>query len=136
MSLTVHARRKVAESGKSATYEWETPTPPSSEHAGFESWRTSVWGSASARGLGLRILASLAKGDLYVSGQRLAELDAEVKQLQASLRSFVDELLAQGVHIVANADPYETIQLRLSNIAEAVRLARAIPDGAGEVVIW
>jgi hypothetical protein len=33
-------------------------------------------------------------------------------------------------------DPYETVQFRLANIAEAVRLARAIPDGAGEVVIW
>jgi hypothetical protein len=30
----------------------------------------------------------------------------------------------------------ERTDFRLANIAEAVRLAQAIPDGAGEVVIW
>jgi hypothetical protein len=86
--------------------------------------------------LGLTLLPSLAVGDLYVSGEGLAQLDAEVRRLQDCLGLVVNELLAHGVHIVANADPYETVSFRLANIAEAVRLARALPEGAGEVVIW
>jgi hypothetical protein len=135
MSLTVHARRKATDS-RDEEAVWMTPAPPHNELAGFEAWRTSVWGSGVVRRLGLRILPALAQGDLRASGQLLNELDAEVKRLQESLRVVVAELLDEGVHIVANDDPYETIRFRLANIAEAVRLAQAIPDGAGEVVIW
>jgi hypothetical protein len=108
----------------------------SQELAGFESWRTSVWGSEAVRRLGLQLLPSLAEGDLYASDDLLDRLDIEVRQLQESLRLVVDELLANGVHVVANGDPYETVAFRLANIAEAVRLARSIPEGAGGVVIW
>ena len=101
------------------------------------------------------ILPSLAKGDVFASGSDLEALALEVDLLQRSLRAVVDELLSSGVHIVwagpilpgadmrnvaidaagrPQNDPYETVQLRLANIAEAVRLARTLPDG--EVVIW
>lgn len=116
------------------TGAFETPMPPYSELAGFESWRWTVWGSAPVRRLGLTILPSLADGDVYASGVRLDELEAEVRQLERVLRAVVDELEASGVHIVANADPYETVRERLANIAAAIRLARALPGG--EVVIW
>jgi hypothetical protein len=94
------------------------------------------------------VLPALADRDIYASGEELEQLEAEVKVLQASLRAVVDELLANGVHIVhghawvvgmgwqPGVDPYETILVRLSNIAEAVRLARGMPNGEGEVVIW
>jgi hypothetical protein len=155
MSLTVHARRKVAAPGDGD--EWLKPAPPYSEHAGFESWRTDVWGSASAKRLGLRLLPSLAAGDIFASGADLEALALEVDLVQSSLRDIVDELLATGVHIVWRSDvqpgvdmknvsvdgtgrpqndPYETVRMRLANIAEAVRLARALPKGTGEVVIW
>jgi hypothetical protein len=135
MSLTVHARRRVAERVEGSE-EWETPASPHNELAGFESWRTSVWGSEAVKQLGLTLLPSLAVRDLYVSGQALDDLDEEVRTLQDSLRSVVNALLADGVHIVASVDPYETVRSRLANIAEAVRLARAFPEGIGEVVIW
>lgn len=35
-----------------------------SDLAGFESWRTSVWGSESVRALGARFFPTLARGDL------------------------------------------------------------------------
>ena len=95
-----------------------------------------MWGSPAMQRLGLRLLPSLAKEDLYASGPKLEELDGEVHKLQAALRSVVDELLAEGVLLDAGDDPYGLVAARLENIAEAIRLARGIPDDAGEVVIW
>jgi hypothetical protein len=107
------------------------------------------------RRLGLRVIPSLAHRDVFASGKDLERLASEVVVLQRSLRSVVDELLVSGVHIVcrgpaapgvdmrdvsvdrtgqAQTDPYETVRVRLANIAEAVRIARSMPDG--EVVIW
>jgi len=48
MSLTVHARRKAAAPDDDDA--WQTPAPPYSEHAGFESWRTAVWVRRQWRG--------------------------------------------------------------------------------------
>jgi hypothetical protein len=135
MSLTVHARRRGPSGGEGL--EFETPAAPHSELAGFEFWRSAVWGSPAVRRLGLQILPSLTAGDVCASGQQLADLEREVSELQRSLKAVVEELLADGVHIVASPnDPYETVRFRLANIAEAVRLARALPDCTGEVVIW
>jgi hypothetical protein len=148
MSLSVHARCRGSD-------DWEKPSPPHSDLAGFESWRRDVWGSAPVKRLGLRILPSLAGGDTFASGADLEALAHDVDLLQRSLRDIVDELLATGVHIVWRGevragmdmknvsvdgkgrpqnDPYETVRFRLANIAEAVRRARELPDG--EVVIW
>ncbi len=137
MTLTVHARRRNADRGQHNEEDaWLTPTPPHNELAGFESWRASVWGSGVVRRHGLHVLPCLAEGDLYASGPLLEELAADISRFQKSLKPIVAELLDEGTHIVSNADPYETVRFRLANIEEAVRLARAIPDGAGEVVIW
>lgn len=103
--------------------------------AGFESWRKSVWGSGAVRALGLHILPSLATTDVRVSGQELAALEGEVNVLRAGLRGVVDALLEQGVQVVSNGDPYATVLARLENIGEAVRRAREMANGGGEVVI-
>ena len=105
--------------------------------------------------LGLRVLPSLVDGDVFASGAELLALEAEVTLLDRSLEAVVDELFAndvtssrtprssldaafvvgEGVREVP-VDPCEEIRFRLANIAEAIRLARAIPNGEGEVVIW
>ena len=147
MSLNVHARRRVADGGPDEFVE-ETPAPPFNGLAGFEAWRHRVWGSPPVVRLGCTVLPLLAERDVFASGQMLEELERDVKLLQASLRRVVDELLQSGVPIVAPdalvagavpgapIDPYQVVAARLANIAEAVRLAKAVPGGAGEVVIW
>lgn len=125
MSLSVYARRRDAD-GNSVQL---APTPPRNDLAGFEAWRQEVWGSPAVKRLGLRILPSLADGDVFASGAELDALDAEVRALQHALSAVIGELWP-------HADPqdaYDSLRFRLDNIAEAVRLARAVPDG--EVVI-
>lgn len=107
MSLTVHARRRSAQPDDDGG-PFESPAPPHNELAGFESWRATVYGSLTARRLGLRILPALADDDVYASSGQLDELEREVNVLRQSVQALVDELLAQGVHIVTGANPYGT----------------------------
>ena len=77
--------------------------------AGFEVWRTSVYGSAAVRQRGARFLPQLARGDLMLEGSDLvtfrkecADLIRDVAQLSSDLKVDV-----------------ETLRFRLSNIAAA-----------------
>lgn len=136
MSLLVHARQRGLK-GSSDDWTFIPPAPPYGEFAGFESWRTTVWGSAQAKRLGLRLLPMLADRDLYVSGPELEQLETELATLQIALEDFVDKLRQAGVHVVASpADSLDTVRVRLANIAEAIRVARALPANEGQVVIW
>ncbi|GAB3427973.1 hypothetical protein [Flindersiella endophytica] len=96
--------------------------------AGFESWRTTVWGSEVVRSLGARFFPLLAEGDLTV----------EPSQVPAFLRECA--LLRVSIEQIAAADPTkdrdryrEQISVRLANIQIAA--GRAIGAGGG-VLVW
>jgi hypothetical protein len=108
---------------------------PGRDLAGFEVWRTNVWGSRHVRRLGLRILPELDRRDLRVRGEELDALAAEVDLLTQHLMRLVPLMVADG-DVVSNADPHETVRTRLDNIAHAIEVARALPANAGELVIW
>ncbi|GAA3823720.1 hypothetical protein GCM10023083_66210 [Streptomyces phyllanthi] len=100
-----------------------------SDLAGFERWRTAVWGSEVVRSLGARFLPVLADGDLQVEPGQVTEFLAECALLRDNLG-----------RIVAGTDPVrtveehrETISARLANIEDAARRAGAM--GAG-VLVW
>ncbi|MFI1177341.1 hypothetical protein [Streptomyces melanogenes] len=97
--------------------------------AGFERWRTSVWGSPMVRSLGARFSPRLAEGDLYVEPNEA--------------RAFLDEcaLLASPVPlIVAGMDPgrgaEEHTHHLTSNLAHISDAVRGADEAGGGVVIW
>ncbi|MFJ9151432.1 hypothetical protein ACIRP7_26020 [Streptomyces sp. NPDC102270] len=96
---------------------------------GFESWRTTVWGSEFVRSLGARFLPVLAEGDLYVEAEDVPEFRREV----ASLRSRLDEV-AHGTQRPRTVEEHrDDIGIRLQIIEESSR--RALEIGGG-VLIW
>ena len=93
-----------------------------SDLAGFEAWRTTVWGSQAVRSLGARFFPQLAGGDLLVAADELP--------------AFIEEcgLLRRNLTLVAGQSSTEDqLSFRLANIEAAV--ARALDLGAC-VVIW
>ena len=115
--------------------------------AGFENWRTQVWGSPEARALGAEYLPRLAGTDLRIEP---GEMTAFLREC-ALLREHLD-VIAAGVDLAgqpgvavntttgrvttvsASREIFrEQVSLRLANI-EAAAL-RALEVG-GEVVIW
>lgn len=96
-----------------------SPTPPHNDLAGFERWRTTVWGSGSARALGLVVLPRLACEDLYIEGPELVDLQAEVELIIDHARAIVGE----------EPSAIEGLVFRAHNILEAIRLARAVDGG-------
>ncbi|MGW1751194.1 hypothetical protein ACWCRD_37415 [Streptomyces sp. NPDC002092] len=96
---------------------------------GFESWRTTVWGSEFVRSLGARFLPTLADDDLYVEAGDVPEFRREV----ALLRSRLDEL-AHGTERPRTVEEHRhQIDTRLRIIEESIRKAREIGGG---VLIW
>ena len=45
---------------------------------GFESWRTTLWGSAVIKNLGCEMLATLQEDDLFVTGRHVSILKEEL----------------------------------------------------------
>ncbi|MFD9569055.1 hypothetical protein ACFWBI_04340 [Streptomyces sp. NPDC059982] len=101
----------------------------SSDLAGFESWRTEVWGSQTVRALGARFFPLLAGGDLRVAPHDVREFLAEA----LLVRGHVDSIAAR----MDSAEPVTrragAIADRLENILDAAR--RASRAGGG-VQIW
>jgi hypothetical protein len=115
--------------------------------AGFENWRTQVWGSPEACALGAEYFPRLAGADLCVGA---GEMTAFLREC-ALLREHLDVIAAgadltgqRGVAVNtatgrvtavgASLEIFrEQISLRLANIEAAAR--RALEVG-GEVVIW
>lgn len=96
---------------------------------GFESWRTTVWGSEFVRSLGARFLPVLAGDDLYVEAEEVPEFRREV----ALLRSRLDEL-ARGTERPRTVEEHRhQIETRLRIIEESIREALEIGGG---VLIW
>lgn len=91
--------------------------------AGPEAWRTEVWGSSLAHSLGLTLLPSLAKRDIWATGDALDHLDREVSILFEHL-----DQLAQTA-----GRPSKDMASYLTNMKNAVIKAKEINGG---VVIW
>ncbi|WP_026127734.1 hypothetical protein [Nocardiopsis lucentensis] len=100
-----------------------------SDLAGFERWRTAVWGSEVVRSLGARFLPALADAGLWV----------EPDQVPAFLRECA--LLRENLgRIAAGTRPERTVgehreqfSVRSAHIEDAAGRARALGGG---VVIW
>ncbi len=142
MSLTVSVYVRDG-SGKS----FEDEALGGSLAAGFENWRTQVWGSPEARALSAEYFPRLAGTDLRV---RPGEMTAFLREC-ALLREHLDVIAAEvdlagqpGVAVNTTTGRITTVSatreifleqvsLRLANIEAAAR--RALQVG-GEVVIW
>jgi hypothetical protein len=115
--------------------------------AGFENWRTQVWGSPQARALGAEYFPRLADADLHVGAGEMREFLRECSLLREHLDVIAAgaDLPAQhGVAVNAATGRVtavgssrevfrEQVSVRLANIEAAAR--RALEVG-GEVVIW
>ena len=144
VSLSVHVFTRLADDEPDIL-----ETPHGETLAGFESWRTTVWGSDRVRALGAVYFPALATDDLYVLPAQVEAFQQEGELLRAKL-----EVVARGVDpgnprsaygvVVdgrierrepgdAHAAFVQTVSKRLANIEAAVPRAREI--GAG-VVIW
>jgi hypothetical protein len=126
-------------SGKTQTLP-EAPDAP--DAAGFENWRTEVWGSVAVRALGATILPQLAVRDLYVMpGRELNDFRRECRLLRAHLDEIVaaiDLTTQQGITVsttgaVRSGETRETLRAalsqRLANIEAAIRRAKKVHGG-------
>ncbi|MFJ3234836.1 hypothetical protein [Streptomyces sp. NPDC086787] len=96
---------------------------------GFESWRTTVWGSEFVRSLGARFLPVLSERDLYVEAVDVPEFRREV----ALLRSRLDEIAHGTERPRTVVEHRHQIDVRLRIIEES--LDKALEAGGG-VLIW
>ncbi|WP_369383128.1 hypothetical protein [Streptomyces sp. cg36] len=125
MSLSVHVFVEAADGSR----DFLDAPEGVSETAGFERWRTSVWGSPVVRSLGARFLPRLAETDLHVGPDEVT--------------AFLDEcvLLASRVpQVVAGMDAGRTVEEQThqvaSNLAHIGHAARRAMEVGGGVVIW
>lgn len=100
-----------------------------SDLAGFESWRTDVWGSEAMRSLGARFFPVLADADLKVAPGQVPDFRREC----VLVRSNLDLLARRADPAGSHAEYVWQISERLANIEDAAMRAERI--GAG-VVIW
>jgi hypothetical protein len=102
----------------------------SSNLAGFERWRTSVWGSEAVRSLGTTFFPILASGDwLRVAPEQVADFLGECALIRSNL-----ELVAPSAHSLKSHREYvRQISERLRNIEDAAERAQSVRGG---VVIW
>ncbi|MFF4400667.1 hypothetical protein [Streptomyces sp. NPDC001480] len=96
---------------------------------GFESWRTTVWGSEFVRSLGARFLPVLADRDLHVEAGDVPEFQREV----ALLRSRLDDVAHRTERPRTVEEHRHQIETRLRIIEESIRKALEIGGG---VLIW
>ncbi len=75
------------------------PEKPGHALAGFESWRTTVWGSEAAKRRGARFLPQLADGDLYVEPEDLSAFADECTRLLEEVGGFATEVKADADHL-------------------------------------
>ncbi|GAA1406805.1 hypothetical protein GCM10009639_55050 [Kitasatospora putterlickiae] len=97
----------------------------SSDLAGFESWRSTVWGSERVRSLGARFFPQLAGDTLCVAPADVPEFIQEVFLLQSNVESIAAGMDSPTpvTHRVGQ------IADRLDNILDAAQ--RAIQIGGG-----
>ncbi|GAA3792309.1 hypothetical protein [Streptomyces chiangmaiensis] len=101
----------------------------SSDLGGFERWRTSVWGSEAVHSLGARFFPILARGDLTVAPDQVADFLDECALIRSNL-----ELVAPSADPAkSHAEYVRQISERLRNIEDAAERAQSVRGG---VVIW
>ena len=114
MSLKTYAYRRGPEGEPLALAE--PPREPRNDLAGPESWRVTVYGAPVSRGLGLRLLPTLAAGDIHAEAAEIEALEREVHVLLANTARWPEINL-------------DSLRFRLLNILESCRLARTVPGG-------
>jgi hypothetical protein len=139
MSLSVDVYVPRAEGG----IEVLDVPPESSDVAGWERWRTEVWGSEPVRSLGARFFPRLATEDLTVAPDEVSDFLAECDLLRTHLARIADHMTAEaeaGAGAGAgtgsrksHAEHADDVSRRLDNIVNAAR--RALGIGGG-VIIW
>lgn len=87
--------------------------------AGFEAWRTSVWGTDAAIRRGAQFLPTLAQQDLYVEHEELDAFEAECYLLLDDIEKFATEV----------NDDSAAIRHRLGNFLRAINKARQCYGG-------
>ncbi|MFD0078142.1 hypothetical protein ACFVIY_37530 [Streptomyces sp. NPDC127166] len=100
-----------------------------SDLAGFESWRTSVWGSEAVRSLGASFFPVLANEDLTVFPDHVADLLAECAVIRNNLEAVAPSIDPSKSH----AEYVRQISQRLQNIETAAERAQSLGGG---VLIW
>ena len=108
------------EDGKMIFYDSEDSSEPL---AGFEVYRTEVYGSELAKRLGFKVLPTLASNNIYAKGQEVNKLKTEAETIMREASAFAEQF---------NNDA-ETIKYRADNIRKACIRARKMQ---GNVVIW
>ncbi|MFE2941500.1 hypothetical protein ACFXKG_20920 [Streptomyces sp. NPDC059255] len=88
-----------------------------SDSAGFESWRTRVWGSAVVRSLGVCFFPVLAEADLQVEPEQVPEFLRECLLLRENLE-----------RIVAETEPVRSVETHRDAILDRLTI---IEDAAG-----
>ncbi|MCX4537522.1 hypothetical protein OHA79_04765 [Streptomyces sp. NBC_00841] len=101
----------------------------SSDLAGFERWRTSVWGSDAVRSLGASFFPALASGDLKVFPDQVTDFLAECSLIRSNLEVVAPRTDPSKTH----AEYVWQISERLRNIEDAAERAQGV---AGGVLIW
>jgi len=96
-------------------------TETGAELAGWEVWRSSVYGAAAVGRRGARFLPRLASADLVVEGDELFAFQKECQALLSDVGSLALELQVD----------VEALRFRLSNIASAIDCALSIGG-----VVW
>ena len=91
--------------------------------AGFESYRTEVYGSELAMRLRFKVLPTLASTDIYAKGQEVNKLKTEAEIMMREASAFAE-------YVKEDADG---IKQRADNIRKACIRARKMQ---GNVVIW
>jgi hypothetical protein len=100
------------------------------QSGGFESWRTTVWGSEFVRSPGARFLPVPAGQDLCVEPGDVPEFQREV----ALLRSRLDDV-ARGTERPRTVEEHRhQIDTRLRIIEESAR--KALEMGGGVLIWW
>jgi len=126
---------------------------PDAKPAGFENWRTSVWGSNAVVALAEAvrrprpsrlILPSLAEQDIVVEGEELDQLEREVDALLTNIAEVVRQIRitapmiggvvnASGSHVPSEPEIVESFRHRLRYIKEAIKFAKTVPRGLVEI---
>jgi hypothetical protein len=116
--------------------------------AGFESWRTHVWGSAQVRALGAEFFPRLASGNtVRIQAHQVAAFQRECALVRAHLEAICGAVELAGQHGIAvntatgqvtspAASPETFRQLvsaRLANIEDAAQRAA---QAGGQIEIW
>ena len=115
--------------------------------AGFESWRTEVWGSQRVRALGAEFFPRLASGNpVSIRPDEVAQFRLECQLLRENLNAICDSVdlsgqdgvavLASGqvVSPAASGEVFrELVSLHLANIEDAAQRAAQV---GGEVRFW